>query len=374
MINIRKLTENMQKMYPRSKPIMEYTFSELRNASDDARKSRVRSDGLIVDYQKDLLDQSKDGHPRTHWIVTNPSKGTEYSQVVQIRVPVKGGLFALAAPTTKWNLKSLSSALAKAEIRVHCTCPDFYWAGMKHNLGPSGPKKGALAYDMHAGLPNEQRSPKAPVIRDPDGKNTLCKHLIAVMSVLPTNASGIMSSIRHYEEDNRIDTNDQLTDEMDRGAAVLDKDVNRPQEEEERKIPVTEGEKSEMASAFADAITQEQSEGSSEIIDDENTEVEEKEEAEPIQKDDLETIATSTTEPENLDVASPEGASEIIAEENDEAEEPNQSVTPEVIAPSEATPTPPAPTTTKPNDVLGKKSSGMQTSEENKIDVKDVLA
>ena len=88
----------------------------------------------------------------------------------------------------------------------------------------------------------------------------------------------------------------------------------------------------------------------------------------------METIATSTTEPENLDVASPEGASEIIAEENDEAEEPNQSVTPEVIAPSEATPTPPAPTTTKPNDVLGKKSSGMQTSEENKIDVKDVLA
>jgi hypothetical protein len=359
---------------------MEYTFSELRNSSDAARKSRVRSDGLVVEYQKDLLDQSKDGHPRTHWIVSNPSKGTEYSQVVQIRVPVKGGLFALAAPTTKWNLKSLSSALAKAEVRVHCTCPDFYWAGMKYNLGPSGPKKGALAYDMHAGLPHEQRNPQAPVIRDPSGKHTLCKHLIAVMSVLPTNASSIMSSIRHYTDENRIETNDQLTDEMDRGAAVLDKDINRPQEEEERKISVTEGDKSEMATAFADAITKEKSEGSTEIIEDENKEILDKEEAEPIEKDDLETISTSTTEPETLDVTSPEGAYEIIAEENEEAKEgeSNQVVAPEVTVTAKPTQTQPIPATTSttpnPNDVLGKKPQGMQSLQEKKLDVKDVLA
>lgn len=373
MINIRKLTENMQRMYPRSKPIMEYTFSELRNSSDNARKSRVRSDGLVVEYQKDLLDQSKDGHPRTHWIVSNPSKGTEYSQVVQIRVPVKGGLFALAAPTTKWNLKSLSSALAKAEVRVHCTCPDFYWAGMKYNLGPSGPKKGALAYDMHAGLPHEQRNPQAPVIRDPSGKHTLCKHLIAVMSVLPTNASSIMSSIRHYTDDNRIETNDQLTDEMDRGAAVLDKDVNRPQEEDERKIPVTEGEKSEMATAFADAITKEKIEGSTEIIEDENKEILDKEEAEPIERDDLETIVTSTADSEENDIASPEGASEIISEDNKDVEDENESE--EVKAPVVAQTSEPTPTSvTNPNDILGKKKLEENPPQEKKIDVKDVLA
>lgn len=325
MINIKKLTENMNKMYPKSNPIMEYTFSELRNASDDARKARARfGSGLVVNYQSGTLDQSKDGHVRTHWIVENKNKGTAYSQVVQIRVPVAGGLFSFAS-SKKRNLKEVSDALAKAEIRVHCSCPDFYWSGMKYNLGPNGPMKGALAHDIHAGLPREQRNPEYPDERDPEGKHVLCKHLIALMSVLPTNASSIMKDVRLYAKNSTmIQTNDQLTNNMDKGSAALDKDVNRSQPDEEETIAVTEGDKNAMAVAFAEDIVNNKSEGSSEIIDTKNEEIKEPDVTTILPKEEIEEIASSSidqSDESTEDVVDPDGVADIITDENDVSDE-----------------------------------------------------
>lgn len=218
MINRLKLLESLQGYKPR-KAILEYNYKELTNMSDDRRKGRAKT--IPAFYQN--IDQGKDGHARTHWKVPSQSDSTvKYDCIVELHVPIIGGLFAIAKQ--KWNMKSFMDVFKKSDVKVYCSCPDFFWGGEKHNLGPHGVYKGALSPGNVGPYRHDQAIvSKTPDVRDPNHEHVLCKHLLAVMNVFPANASDIMSQARKF--DNSRKTDDSLSKSQDDGKAVIKEEV-----------------------------------------------------------------------------------------------------------------------------------------------------
>ena len=111
-----------------------------------------------------------------------------------IEIIVRGGLFVLAKD--KWNAKKFAEAFATADVKVHCSCPDFYWSGMKYNLGSKGHLKGH-ALPISSGYKNETDDVTyAPNVRDPHRRHVLCKHLLTVVSKIHANAFTIMKDAK----------------------------------------------------------------------------------------------------------------------------------------------------------------------------------
>lgn len=111
-----------------------------------------------------------------------------------IALVVKGGLFSLAKE--KWNAKRFAETFATADVKVHCSCPDFYWSGMKYNLGSKGNLKGH-ALPISAGYKYEKDDVTyQPNKRDPHRKHVLCKHLLSVVSKMHANAFTIMKDAK----------------------------------------------------------------------------------------------------------------------------------------------------------------------------------
>jgi hypothetical protein len=108
--------------------------------------------------------------------------------IVELHVPISGGLFAIAKQ--KWNMKTFMDVFKKSDVKVYCSCPDFFWGGQKYNVGPHGQYKGALSpgnvgpYRLDKEIVN-----KAPDIRDPNREHVLCKHLLSVMNVFLANVN-----------------------------------------------------------------------------------------------------------------------------------------------------------------------------------------
>lgn len=312
MININKLTQNLTQMYP--KPLHEDTFNALANNVDSGRKSRASS--IPAHYIG--VDQAKDGQARTLWEVSSQTQGknVRYEQVVQIHVPIEGGLFSIAKG--KWNPKQFGDALAKADVKVHCTCPDFYWSGMKYNLGPGGPKKGSLAPEQKSGVAGEKVPTPPPDIRDPERKHTMCKHLYAVFQVFKNNAFSIMGDARKYDAD--IETNDEITRDGDDGRFTLEKDVDRTKgvSEADQEIITT------SLNRAAIDINAEQDVGSEEIIDERNEDtVETSEEVKDTASEEFIDDVNEQTELED-EIQEEEkdvGTEELIDEQNEIADE-----------------------------------------------------
>ena len=211
MINLRKIL----------KPLIEYSYVELDKMSDVGRKTR--SVGLITKYLG--VDQGQHGHARTFWKVSSGSKaGKHYNCVVEIHVPIQGGLFSITKG--KRDLQQFYNTLAKSDIKVHCSCPDFYWGGMKYNLGPAGKYKGALSPNQNAGYkgePNALGNDLKPDIRDPNREHVLCKHLLAIKTNIGGNAFRLIRDLKNF--DNNIKINDELTRELDDGKQILGKNI-----------------------------------------------------------------------------------------------------------------------------------------------------
>lgn len=218
MINRLKLIESLQG-YKSRKALLEYNYKELTAMSDDKRKTRAKTIPAFYKY----IDQGKDGHARTHWDVPGQTDKTKtYHAIVELHVPIIGGLFAIAKE--KWNMKRFMEIFTKSDVKVYCSCPDFFWGGQKYNLGPNGQYKGALSPGHVAGHRYDKEVvSKAPDIRDPNRKHILCKHLLAVMSVFPSNASDIMSQARKF--DNNRKTDDSISREMDDGKSPIKEEI-----------------------------------------------------------------------------------------------------------------------------------------------------
>jgi len=312
MINLRKIL----------KPLMEYSYVELDKMSDDARK--IRSKGLRAEYLG--VDQGQHGHARTFWKVNSGSKaGKQYNCVVEIHVPVQGGLFGIA--NGKRDLKKFNNVLAKSDIKVHCSCPDFYWSGMKYNLGPVGKYKGALSPNQNAGYkgePNVVGNNLKPDIRDPNREHVLCKHLLAVKTTFKTNTLRLIPDLKNF--DNNIKINDELTRDLDEGKRVLGKDVELTevsnQDAKDFIEPIIH------APAIEPDRKEEIEDNAEEIIDTESEPIEaeepkednvvdiidEESDNEPENPEDVEDLIEQ--KPDTSEVKSEEGAEDIIDDKN----------------------------------------------------------
>lgn len=312
MINIKKLTENLHNMYPDRKTILEDSFNDLARTVDDGRKGRASA--LPAYYQS--IDQAKDGNARTHWEVPSQSGNGKYQQVVQIHVPVQGGLFTVAQG--KWQPKVFAEALSKSDVRVHCSCPDFYWSGMKYNLGPAGVHKGSLAPNQPM-VKGETTPVPPPDARDPDRKHTICKHLYSIFQVFPNNALKIMGDARKYSKENEvIEIDDKITRDGDQGRATLEKDIDT--------VGVTEGDTSIVTDSLlkaAEVLDQQKDEGSEDIIDDRNEEIIDQTEDSVEQEEVIDERPEDI--PDEVEEVKERGAEEIIDDKNEVSVEYNES-------------------------------------------------
>lgn len=300
MINIKKFINNVRKEYPKQ-DLLENSFSSLRNMSDDARRNRAA--GMTAFYQG--IEQSSDGQARTMWMVpsqTDPS--TKYRSTVEIVLPTDGGLFSIAKG--RWDPRRFSNILSQADVRVSCTCPDFWWGGQTYNLGAKGKYKGNLASGANT-------TDLAPDVRDPNREHVLCKHLISVFNVFASNSFKIMSDARKY--DANLETNPDATDEIEKGNAVLKKQQELFSIPDEGKKVITDA----LYKGAEELAKNQENEGAEKLIDERNETTEEITTEEPSpETGEMIDERNEVTEEESVDEPSPE-VGEMIDEKNQSA-------------------------------------------------------
>jgi len=284
MIKISQLLKALSKT---QNVLIEESFASLDTHVDPARKAR--SSG-IHRTKFESIDQSTDGHARTHWKVNSQSdSGKQYDVVVEVIVPTKGGLFALAKE--KWQPKLYKDILTNSDVRVHCNCYDFYWSGMMHNNGPSGNHKGSLATGLSTLVPNAQTNPSFPKVRDPSGNLSMCKHLHSVLKYFPANAFDIMSKARKFNNTTTVDA--EKTEKVDDGKQPLEIIQEPPERKRGEPVAIPTEEKAPILDSLYEAgqkMDQMVQDNASNVIDDANKTVEEEEkapDAEPAPASDL---------------------------------------------------------------------------------------
>jgi len=199
MINLKRFITNARELYS-IPPLLEYSILDLQNMSDDARRARAK--GITgIHYQRGV-EQSKSGQVVTFWKVPSQSGNQPYRVTIEIH-PKKQSLFKivddLITPkgTLIKNYRSVvNPVLFESDVLVHCTCKDFYWSGMKHNLGKDGKYGNSLAAGGESGEKNI-----APDVRDPERQHVLCKHILSVRPVFRGNTIEIVSDIRKYNKE-----------------------------------------------------------------------------------------------------------------------------------------------------------------------------
>lgn len=143
-------------------PIFEETWKQLIKQMDSARKGR--SGQLKGAYYKGVLNKKG-------WIkFETPSQtvpGKRYYQYIKL-LDMKD-IDALKDLTTREAARLLLSG----DIAVYCSCPDFQYYGFSY-----------MAHNLGYGIKKEDRF---PVIRNPNLKGTVCKHLGLVLQVYMRN-------------------------------------------------------------------------------------------------------------------------------------------------------------------------------------------
>jgi hypothetical protein len=209
-------------------PLFEHTFSDLKGASDFGRRARAKE---ILTYFEDIV-QGPDGHARTEWRVPSQNeRGLDYKVTVAIIVP-KLTLFGVAK--RKWDSTKFPGILRGADVKVHCTCPDFLWGGIKHNLGV-GKFKGALELKP-SGYRGEQTIAEPPDETDPGREHILCKHCIGVADHFLANSFNIMKAAKDFIME--VEPNDEMTKGQ---KTPLKKDINLVDVDKETTSKFTEG-------------------------------------------------------------------------------------------------------------------------------------
>ena len=237
---------------------MEYSYAELAkmaNNSESGRKRQMRSSGLITNYlgsidkSKGGVDQAADGQVRTFWKVESGSKPGKYYNCV-IEFHVDGGLFSVAKE--KKSMKDIHPILAKADVKVHCSCPDFYWSGMKYNLGAKGKLSGALSPKQNAGYDGEEDTVSIkPDKRDPNRVNVLCKHLLAIKKNIGFNVPSIMRDVRNYDQNAaKIKVDPDKTKQLDKGHVPLGKNIQYEDVDDSQLRSVSKQDASDMVESI----------------------------------------------------------------------------------------------------------------------------
>ena len=97
------------------------------------------------------------------------------------------------------------------DLLVRCDCPSFLFHGFSYALshldkiGLSDPKGSANAinypdYDMNVGGEED----RYPIVRNPELKGIVCKHLITILETWPFKVSSVAKSMKEYVESGKI--------------------------------------------------------------------------------------------------------------------------------------------------------------------------
>ena len=167
--------------------LLENNMAFFSKKADSGRKTRSK----VLERYFEGITRNKDGQAVLEWRVPSSSHpGKSYTCYISVE-PKHASLFVLASAGGRVGDKM--QLIKDADVRCFCTCPDFNWSGMKYNMKHryGGYEEG---HTSEEGIPDG--SDIRPRVRDPRGKNTVCKHLLASFNGIMLNAPTIMKAAR----------------------------------------------------------------------------------------------------------------------------------------------------------------------------------
>ena len=170
-------------MFLHSLALFEENMAQLASPVDEKRKQK----GKQVVFHYTGISRNTTGDAVVLFEAQSQSDPSSHYNCVMSVIPKNMSLFAVAHNQRK--LGERIAAIKNADVKCFCSCPDFQYSGAEYNMKH---KYHSLETD-HSSRPSSDMFPK---VRDPEGKHTLCKHLMAICSGMLTNASSIMGDAR----------------------------------------------------------------------------------------------------------------------------------------------------------------------------------
>lgn len=155
---------------------------------DDKRRAR----GKELQHYFVGVDRDSSGNAVIEFAVPSQSDpGKRYSCFIDV-IPKETSLFNLSKVSKRLDEKV--RILKEADVKCFCSCPDFNWSGMKYNMKHV---HDSMSEGHHADDAKDDNGEDIdPKVRDPKHRNTLCKHLVAALRGVLTNAPSIMKRVR----------------------------------------------------------------------------------------------------------------------------------------------------------------------------------
>lgn len=131
-------------------------------------KCELKSRALVD--KSDLKSRLRSKYLKTFF--EKSTEGEVYFSVDSQTIPGKKHIVILSAPsiTEDTSINDLKKILKKEDIKVACSCEAFLYWGYKF-----------ITYKAQAGIDPEGR---VPVVRNPQQRGMLCKHILAVLKSL----------------------------------------------------------------------------------------------------------------------------------------------------------------------------------------------
>ena len=166
-----------------ARALIETDLATARKAADPSKAIRAK----VLERHFKKISRNHRGHAVIEWAVpsaSDPSKS--YDCYISVE-PKHGTLFTLASAGGK--VADKMQLVRQADVRCFCTCPDYRYSGAAYNMNSK--------YDaLEDGHGERDWVNIRPTVRDPEGRQTLCKHLIACCDGIGTNASVILKAAR----------------------------------------------------------------------------------------------------------------------------------------------------------------------------------
>lgn len=168
--------------------LLENNMAFYSKKADSCRKLRAKSTKRFFKG----ISRNQQGQAVLEFAVPSASNpGRRYQCYISVEPPQET-LFVLAH--ADGNTAEKMAMIKNADVKCFCTCPDFNWSGMKYNMKHryDGYEEG---HTSMSGVPDG--SDIRPKVRDPRGKNTVCKHLLACFNGILLSAPTIMKAARN---------------------------------------------------------------------------------------------------------------------------------------------------------------------------------
>lgn len=243
---------------------------------------------------------------------SNPRDYKFYYCFIDI-IPKNTTLFNLAKAKAK--LGERIQILKDADIKFFCTCPDFNWSGMKYNAKHINH---SFISGQHASDARDDHGEDIdPIVRDPEHKTTMCKHLVAACSGLLTNATSIMKDARNFVPEKKEEPEKPIEMPLGKKEEPKQKEAEEQAKEFFEEVPGFKTEETtEALNTLADTMSEEAKEnpGLGVIGDNQNVDDTAETSSDEIEGDPSLGIIGETTKPEETQEAKPNNLADFASE------------------------------------------------------------